>query len=542
MKQFYLPLALLASVAVNAQIINTVAGTTGGFSGNGGAATSAQLATPEDVKPDASGNFYISEFGNNCSRKVTAGIINLYQANGIAGFSGDGGLAVSAEMNISYGCAFDGIGNVYSCDFSNNRIRKVTPTGFMLEWGGNGTGGFSGDGGQATAAELSGPASLCCDAANNLYIGDWYNNVVRKINIGTGIITTVAGNHTAGFSGDGGQATAAELQDPEGVFVDGAGNLWIADTYNYRIRKVNAAGVITTVCGTGVSGSAGNGGQATAAQLGFPRGVCVAPNGDFYIADQQSEEIRKVTFSTGIISDYAGNGIGGLSGDGGPATAAELDFPDKCFLDNAGNLYISDLFNNRIRKVGNVPLPVTWLDFNAAFDNSTGNVELNWSTASEVNNKTFVVEHSTDGSNFADLTRVRGAGNSSNTNYYSVLDEHPATGINYYRIKQIDFDGMYSYSLIKPAEVTSSSFIVFPNPAAETVNIAYNAVQPQTSLGLIKIYNLLGSEVATKQVAMLAGTNTYQLDLAGLNNGLYLIVFNNGLQQFTSRIVVNKSK
>ena len=337
-------------------VITTVAGTgTAGFSGDGGAATAAQLNWPWDVAVDGSGNLYIADTGNNRIRKVdSSGNISTVAGTGTQGFSGDGAAATAAQLRIPTGVALDGAGNLYIADALNNRIRKVDSSGNIstvagtgtggLGTDGLGTGGFSGDGAAATAAQLNGPSGVALDGAGNLYIADGGNRRIRKVSA-TGVITTVAGTGTVGFSGDGGAATAAQLS-PFSVAVDGSGNLYIADGGNYRIRKVDSSGNISTVAGTGTSGFSGDGGAATAARLRSPRGVAVDGSGNLYIADRSNNRIRKVD-SSGNISTVAGGSIG----DGGAAVAARLHNPSSVALDGAGNLYIADWGNQRIRKV-----------------------------------------------------------------------------------------------------------------------------------------------------------------------------------------------
>jgi trimeric autotransporter adhesin len=218
---------------------------------------------------------------------------------------------------------------------------------------GNGTQGYSGDGGPATSAELSAPSGVAVDTAGNIYIADLENFRVRKVTASTGKISTVAGNGTQGYSGDGGPATSAELFYSWGVAVDTAGNNYLADIVLNRIRKVTAStGIISTVAGNGTYGFSGDGGPATSAQIYDPYGVAVDIAGNFYIADVGNLRIRKVTASTGKISTVAGNGTAGYSGDGGPATSAELYQSQGVAVDTAGNIYIADTVNNRIRAVG----------------------------------------------------------------------------------------------------------------------------------------------------------------------------------------------
>ena len=332
-------------------VISTYAGTgTQGFSGDGGPATGAQLLGPGGVALDPAGNFYIADRNNDRIRRVsTDGTIATYAGSGSLGFSGDGGPATAARLNMSLGgVALDSAGNLYIADLLNERIRKVSPVGTISTYAGNGGYGFWGDGGPATAAQLSLPHGVALDSAGNLYIADSNNHRIRKVTPG-GTISTYAGTGTEGFSGDGGPATAAHLDRPDGVALDSAGNLYIADLGNSRIRKVTPGGTISTYAGNGGYGFWGDGGPATAAQL-RPRGMALDPAGNLYIADFGNSRVRKVT-PGGTISTYAGTGTPGFAGDGGPATAAQLSFPQGVALDSAGNLYIADSNNNRIRKV-----------------------------------------------------------------------------------------------------------------------------------------------------------------------------------------------
>jgi len=316
-------------------IITTVAGwgskATKFFNGDGGQATAAALNQPSSVTLDSSGNLYIADTNDYTVRKVTAstGIITTVAGkHWTRGSSGDGGPATAATLFAPSGVALDSSGNIYIADEGSERTRKVTAsTGIISTVAGNGTSGYSGDGGQGTAAELNYPTGVAVDSSGNLYISDLFNNRIRKVTAATGIITTFAGNGTAGYSGDGGQATAAELNYPTGVAVDSSGNLYIGANNDFAIRKVTAStGVITTVAGNGTAGYSGDGGQATAAELSSPYGVASDSNGNIYIADANNN-VRRVIASTGIITTVAGNGTGGYSGDGGQATAAELNQP-----------------------------------------------------------------------------------------------------------------------------------------------------------------------------------------------------------------------
>ena len=275
-----------------------------------------------------------STFGQTYTVTTIAG-------DGTSGFGADGP-ALAAPLNPA-GIAVDAAGNVYIAD--DNLVRKISG-GVITTVAGNGSYGFSGDGGPATSAQLLNPHGLAVDSAGNLYIADTLNLRIRKVS--NGVITTIAGNGTYGSDGDGGPATSAQLNMPYGIAVDTAGNIYIADESNNRIRKVSK-GVITTVAGNGAFGYSGDGGPATAAQLNWPRGVAVDAAGNLYIADTESNRIRKV--SNGVITTVAGNGTRDFDKDKVPATTAPLNWPQSVTVDKAGNVYIADSFNNRVRKV-----------------------------------------------------------------------------------------------------------------------------------------------------------------------------------------------
>jgi uncharacterized protein (TIGR03437 family) len=320
-----------------------------GFSGDGGPATSAALRLDSlfgsGVAADSVGNLYIADTLNGRIRKVSGGIITTVAGNGAYGYAGDGGPATSAALGFPEGVAVDSANNVYIADTDNIRIRKVSG-GIITTVAGNGTQGFSGDGGPATSAALGFPEGVAVDSANNVYIADHANNRIRKVS--GGIITTVAGNGTQGFSGDGGPATSAQLNGPFGVAVDSTGNVYIADTNNYRVRKVSG-GTITTVAGNGNFGFSGDGGPATSAVLNRPHAVAVDSAGNLYIADTANGRIRRA--SGGIITTFGGSGGFNFSGDGGPGITASLNSPGSVVVDSAGNLFISDSGNSRVRRV-----------------------------------------------------------------------------------------------------------------------------------------------------------------------------------------------
>jgi uncharacterized protein YjiK len=335
-------------------VITTVAGGGTQF-GDNGQATAAQLYNPGGVGVDAAGDIFIADTANSRIREVnhTTGVITTVAGGGVQGL-GDNGLSTAAEVNNPQAVAMDSAGDLFIADTENNRIREVnSATGAITTVAGNGIYGYSGDNGQATAAELAYPASVAVNAAGDLFIADAGNKRIREVNLATGVITTVVGNGTSGYSGDNGQATAAELSNVRGVALDAAGDLFVADSDNERIREVNVStGIISTVAGNGTFGYSGDNGLATAAELAFPTGLAVDSAGDIFVADTDNSRVREVNHTTGVITTIAGNGTSGYSGDNGPATVAELNYPRGVALDSSGNLYIADAYNARIREVG----------------------------------------------------------------------------------------------------------------------------------------------------------------------------------------------
>jgi hypothetical protein len=341
--------SVMMTVNAPSPLISTVAGSgVIGHSGDGGPATSAAMYYPYQVAIDAAGNMYFAELDYHYVRKVSsAGIISTVAGTGTAGYNGDGIAATAAKLNSPYGIAVDAAGNLYISEATNHRIRKVDVSGTISTIAGTGTAGFSGDGGAATAAQLSGPGYLHIDNSGNLLVCDVSNDRIRKINT-SGIISTIVGTGAVAFAGDGGPATAAGIDMPLGVWTNSSGNIYISDRQNGRVRKVNSSGIISTIAG---GSSGGDGGLATAASISDPRGVYADSMGNVYIAELGTNRIRKINTS-GIITTVAGTGVASYNGDGIPATAATLRSPVGVVMDKAGNMYISDLFNERIRKVG----------------------------------------------------------------------------------------------------------------------------------------------------------------------------------------------
>jgi sugar lactone lactonase YvrE len=344
---------LLFSFAAHSQTITTIVGNgTGHYNGDNISALDAGIV-PIGVAVDGIGNIYIADEDNNRIRKINvAGIITTIAGTGVAGYSGNNGPATAAEINFPGELAFDRNRNLYFCDQYNNYVHKIDTSGIITTIAGNGTGGYSGDYGPATAAKLSGPFGIAIDNSGNIYIADLGNSCIRKIN-SSGIITTIAGTGIAGYSGDNGPATAAQLKYPRGIAFDTIGNLYIADCINHCVRKIDITGIITTFAGTGIAGYSGNDSAANAAKLDEPYGIAIDVFGNIYISDaSEYSTIRKVS-TDGVITTIAG-GYYGYSGDNGPAIDAQLSAPTGIALDSIGNMYIADFQNARIRFINSI--------------------------------------------------------------------------------------------------------------------------------------------------------------------------------------------
>jgi uncharacterized protein (TIGR03437 family) len=323
-----------------------------GFSGDGGPATKAKLnITTGGLAADADGSLLIADNDNTRIRRVTPdGIINTVAGNGQ--FRASSGLpATSTALYLPFSIAFDGAGNLYTAEAFLNRIRKIGPNGLATSFAGTGESGFSGDNGPAGQAVLSWPFGVAADRSGNVYIADTFNSRVRRVSP-DGQIVTIAGGGTATQTsiGDGGPATQAALDGPQGVAVDAAGNVYISEYNGHRIRKVSTSGTITTIAGTSVEGYTGDNGPAIRARISYPVGIKVDAAGNVYVAENGNNVIRKIS-SSGTISTYAGNGNDDYTGDNGPATRAALSGPYGIALDQAGNLYIADSGNYVIRQV-----------------------------------------------------------------------------------------------------------------------------------------------------------------------------------------------
>ena len=330
----------------------------GGGSGDGGPATEAALYYPISVAVDAAGNVYVTGSESNRVRRIdTAGVISTFAGTGEEGFSGDGGPATEAQFYAGHdgflSVATDAAGNVYVAGGENQRVRRIDTAGVISTFAGTGEAGFSGDGGPAIEAQLSYPVGVAVDSAGNVYVADVVNQRVRRIDT-AGVISTFAGTGEDGFSGDGGPAVRAQLSYPISVAVDGAGNVYVAGYESSRVRRIDTAGVISTFAGTGEDGFSGDGGPAVQAQFypgndGF-LSVATDAAGNVYVADARNRRVRRID-TAGVISTIAGTGEAGFSGDGGPAVQAQLRGPAGVAVDGAGNVYIADPGNHLVRKL-----------------------------------------------------------------------------------------------------------------------------------------------------------------------------------------------
>lgn len=425
-----------------------------------------------------------------------AQVINTY-AGTVLGYSGDNGLATHAELNNCTGVAVDGAGNVYIADKGNNVVRKVNvTTGYITTFAGNDTAGYSGDGHQAVDAKLNQPYALATDVAGNVYIADGGNNVIRIVSA-SGIINTYAGNGTAGYSGDYGLASLASLNNPRCIAIDSSGNLYIADANNNVIREVSSGGVISTIAGNGSAGYSGDNGNALAASLYYPSGVAVDVFGNVYIADQTNNVVREVFASNNVIKTIAGNHTIGSSGDGGPAVDAQLTFPASVSLDQAGNLYIADQGNYVIRRI-----------------DSSGNINL------------FAGDY-TEG--------YTGDGGSPTAAKLGIPSGVTADGWG--RIYIADFDNsvvrIVTQGSTGVASVTSATGVkVYPNPASGSINVEI----PGAANAAITVTDVLGNIVASAN----ANTTTTIVNLANMPAGNYIVKVVNADKTYVNKIEIQK--
>ncbi|WP_161499273.1 NHL domain-containing protein [Flavipsychrobacter stenotrophus] len=528
MKKILHLLAFLPFIA-QAQYISTIAGTTsGGYSGDGGQATAAQISQPAGTAFDNAGNMYIADRGNHVIRKVTpAGIITTVAGNGTLGAaSGSGGAATATALGSPMGICVDSINNIYFADNSNHLIRKVSAAGIITTIAGNGVPIYTGSGIPATASSVASPTCVAIDHAGNLYIGDAGNKVVMKIN-DTGLMTLFAGNHGAGpIDGDGGPATNAHIGSVAGLCFDNEGNLYIADG-NTRVRMVDTGGIIHTVAGSGALGGSGDGGPATAATLDGVAAVAADGLGNLFISAKNSNVIRKVD-PTGIISRFAGLGPAspGFFGDGGPAILAKINGVSALTVSPTGKLVLSDQNNNRVRIIDQClyatitsPLSTTvTVGTNANFFAGTtiSPVTYQWqgNSGSGYFDLPNILPYT--GVTTASLTILNATTTIDNTTYRCVISKGPGCNNDTTAAALLHVVNNVGIAGISGNEQGT----IYPNPAHDyvDVNMLQNCV--------VTLYNEVGSVVFTKELS----AQTNRIDLKGLSAGLYIIKITSGTE------------
>jgi len=496
--------------------------------GDGGLATLATIEAPRAVCRDTAGNIYVSDVMTNRIRKITVnGFISTVAGNGTAGNTGDGGQATAATLNMSGGGGLfvDKAGNILISNSAGQNIRKVNAsTGIITTIAGiAGSAGFSGDGGPAIAAKLYCPIGVSEDTSGNIYIADASNNRIRKVDAVTGNISTVIGNGYETFSGDGGQATAASVSLPREVAADIYGNLYITDYGNDRIRKyVIATGIITTIAGNGVAGSAGDGGQATAAQLNNPVRTAFDGANNLYIVDQTNHKIRQVNLSTGIIKTVIGNGTPGFTGDGSPATSGELNVPCGIAINKNGDLFVADGNNHRVRvspSYGNIFITlagptsvpggtaITFTAHSSVQNNIAYQWKINGSTISGATNSTFT-----------DASPING------NIYTCVLNVAPKCGSSYNATSNSITVTTYGPPPV-PSEVNSPdeqhAAVLYPNPFHGSFTLA--ATNIENGAAVIKVYDEIGKMVYAESVLVTGNQLTQVVDLQQLPGGVFLV-------------------
>jgi sugar lactone lactonase YvrE len=523
-------LFLLLAVYCNtsfAQTITTIAGTgVTGYTGDGGAATAAQLNAPADIVFDRAGNLYFSDFYNNVIRKIDrAGMVSTIAGTGAESFSGDGGPATAATLNHPCGLLFNSHGELMISDQGNEIIRLVDTSGNISTIIGTPTiASYGGDGGPATAAMFDNPTRMAYDHFGNLYISDYHNQRIRKVDV-SGIVTTYAGTGYPGFSGDGGPAILAEIFQPTDVAFDGDGNLYITDQLNNRIRKVDAAsGKISTVVGVGTTGYSGDGGPATAAELYYPSTVTFDALGNMYIDDAYNDAIREVSPS-GVISTAVGNGTSGFTGDGGAATSATLNQPWEITVDACGNLYIADAFNDAIRKVtfNSIIPPITGA--------STVRTGSSITLADAATGGTWSVAPATVATIDSATGIVTGVSPGTAVVTFSGDCGVTADTITVY----------FSESSTGVTNLTNQGNIaLYPNPNNGTFSISC-VLKQQAKEAELKIADVLGRIVYSSTIAVNNGSVTEKLTLDNsIAAGVYFMKISTGTESNVLRFVIDK--
>ena len=510
---------------VSGGVINTYAGTGVNVdNGDGGLATNAILSGLPGVATDGDGNIFFSDFQAVREVDVNLHLITTVAGTGVSGTTGDGSPAAFARLCNPSGVYVDGTGNLYICSSCENKIRKVDLFGIITTFAGTGTPGYSGDLGLATSANLDNVTAITGDAAGNIFINDPVHGVVRMIDP-AGTITTVAGNGTPGYSGDGAAATLAQLSSVNGLAVDAAGNLYISDNApNNVVRKVAlGTGIISTVAGGSPgTGNTGDGGLATAALFGSISNVYSDITGNLYITDKVFNRIRRVDAVSGTITAFAGTGAAAFSGDGGAASAATFSQPTAVAQDPLGNILIADAGNLRIRSVSGVALPLTLLSFTGTLQNN--DVTLKWNTSNEVNTQTFIVERGQGKTAFAAIGSVS-ANSTAGKNSYSYVDKGLAPGTYLYRLKMVDRDAHFTYSpvvSIQSSAAMTGRIVLYPNPVKDVLYVQLQAEGQE--MVILQLSDMQGKVLQQQEVQLSRGVTGLSFNTSSLAAGSYLIL------------------
>ncbi len=520
MKTPILLFALAIAINCRAQFITTISGQdTSGFSGDGNLAPGALLNAPYKIHVDPTGNILFSDCANHRIRKISVnGIISTIAGTGIAGFGGNGGPASSAKLNFPYGLCSDAAGNIFVADIANARVRKIDVNGVITTVAGNGYEGYSGDGGPATSAMLNGPSDVVSDPAGNLYIGDYLNHRIRKVDV-NGIITTYAGTGYPGSTGDGGPATQADIDTPIDLCLDSSGNLFFVDPNMNCARKIDNTGIITTFAGNGFAGYSGDGGLATNAMFNEPLGITLDKLGNFYIAEKTNNCIRKIDPS-GIVTTIVGTGSPGLSGDGGPAITAQLYWPSGIAV-HGDKIYIADWRNDRIRMVCQ-SLVTPSLTVSNSIVCAGAQLTLN---ASGANTYTYSWA---DGQSGISSTTV--SASIPGLYYVQATEANGCRGYDSASLTVEECLGVRN-------EIQSNGLRLFPNPANSQVFLS----DPVLTNGVYKI-SLLNSTGQTILVFNETGNSSpvYPIDISAVPSGFYVLLLENGKETKRSTLIKQK--
>lgn len=517
----FLVLLSFCALEIKAQTITTICGgATGGYSGDNGPATAAEIsADVSQLAVDANGNIYIADYANNRIRKIniSTGTITTVAGNGNAGSSGDGGLATAAELNQPYGVAVDLAGNIYISEYAGFRIRMVNTGGTITTICGDGTSSSTGDGGLATAATVNGTGFIAVDAAGNIYFTEYSGHRIRKI-ASTGTISTICGDGTGSNTGDGGPAILATCNQPWALTCDPSGNVYFASySTNFNgavLRKIATTGTVTAFAGTGTSGFSGDGGLATAAEVEDVQGIAINKKGEVIFTDRSNERVRSVDVN-GTITTIAGTGNSGYSGDNGLSAAAELEGTSG-IVHFGCNYYFLDQYGAAIRRV-NGPLPnVTAITSNSIicgppFQGTatlTAGGANTYTWSTSSNSSTIAVSPSVTTSYTVTGTDANGCTNTATiTQTVSICAD----------INNSTFNTQYS------------TFLVYPNPnnGIFTIELPVDAK--------LEIINALGQTVFNENKLY----GNYAIDLSSYQNGIYIIKLSSHQGKAVYRIIKN---